>query len=197
MSWAPDIVELAPAPVAAVPLAEFATHLRAGQGFVGSGDAPELDLYARAASAAVEAMIDKALIRRRFRWSVERWVDRRCAPIPLAPVSDVHGLTLVADDGGWTAVENADWRVVRRGGRAALEGADGGPLPDVPPDGRIEVELTAGFGEDWNGVPEDLRQAVLLLGAHYHEQRHVTADPMRESPFGVRMLTARWRELRL
>ncbi|MEO1688355.1 MAG: hypothetical protein AAFU61_10660, partial [Pseudomonadota bacterium] len=82
-------------------------------------------------------------------------------------------------------------------GRAVLEGTNGRSLPEIPDGGRIEIELTAGFGETWNGVPEELRQAVLLMGAHYHEQRHVTADPMREAPFGVRMLTARWRELRL
>jgi uncharacterized phiE125 gp8 family phage protein len=188
--------ELEPAPRAAVPLAEFAAHLRLPEGFGGESEAT-LDLYARAATAAVEGMTGLALISRRFRWTVTRWRDpERVAP-PIRPVERIDAVTLIGPDGGWSAADPGEVRLIPDAFRPLLAGAGGRSLPRIPTEGRAEVELTAGFGADWNAVPEDLRQAVLMLGAHYHEQRHVTADPEKATPFGVRALLARWREPRL
>jgi len=190
------LVEIEAAPRAAVPLAEFAAHLRLGEGF-GEAEEAVLDLYLRAATAAVEGMAGLALIARRFRWTVARWRDPRRVRLPIAPVVRIDGVTVVGPDGGWTAVDAGEVRLEADAVRPRLVGARGGALPTIPVDGRAEVELTAGFGDDWNAVPEALRQAVLLLAAHYHEQRHVTVGAEDAAPFGVRALIAPFREVRL
>ena len=57
------LVELTTVPTGALPVTEFATHLHLGTGFAddGSQDAV-LEAYLRAAMAAIEARIGKALI---------------------------------------------------------------------------------------------------------------------------------------
>lgn len=53
------------------------------------------------------------------------------------------------------------------------------------------VAATEGF-ED--GVPEELRHAVLMLAAHLYANREAAADlEVREVPFGVREIVEGWR----
>ncbi|MGM0583582.1 MAG: head-tail connector protein [Pseudomonadota bacterium] len=189
------LTELEPAPRAAVPLAEFAAHLRLPEGF--GETEPALDLYARAATAAVEALTGRALIRRRFLWRVAQWRDGCREVFPVAPVASVEALELVEADGARREVDAAAYVLRPDLFRPALKGAGALSLPAIPVDGAAEVTFVAGHGADWNAVPEALRQAVLLLGAQYYEQRHVSADPAREAPHGVRALVAPWREVRL
>lgn len=189
------LTELEPAPQATVPLAEFAAHLRLPEGF--GETEPALDVYARAAAAAVEGLTGRALVARKFRWRTRRWRDACRVVLPIAPVSEIHAVTLVDAAGGWRAADPVSWVLVQDAFRPALKGAGGRRLPEIPRDGVAEVELTAGHGADWNAVPPELRQAVLLLGAQYYEQRQVSADPAREAPHGVRTLIAPWREMRL
>ncbi|MDF2232954.1 head-tail connector protein [Albimonas sp. CAU 1670] len=188
--------ELEPAPWAPIPLAELAAHLRLPEGLE-EQERGALELYARAAGAAVEGMTGKALISRKFTWTVTRWRDAFSAPLPIAPVSWIDAVTMLDAEGGWQAADPSTYVLVPSAHRPRIEGARGRALPAVPVGGRIEVELTAGFGEDWNAIPADLRQAVMLLAAQYYEQRQVTADPVREAPYGVEALVARHREIRL
>ncbi|WP_339948956.1 head-tail connector protein [uncultured Albimonas sp.] len=188
--------ELEPAPWAPIPLAELAAHLRLPEGME-VHERGALDLYARAAGAVVEGMTGKALIARKFTWTVTRWRDAFEAPMPVAPVSWINAVTLLDAEGGWQTADPSTYRLIPSAHRPRLAGARGRALPAVPTDGRIEVELTAGYGEDWNAVPADLRQAVMLLAAQYYEQRQISADPVRETPYGVEALVARHREIRL
>lgn len=180
------------------PLTEVAAHLRLAQGFEGETAAiAALEPYARAAVAAVEGMTGKALSRRRFLWTESRWRDVREAAAPVAPVAQVLAVTVVTADGARTAVDPSRYALTSDDLRSCLIGARGGPLPAIPSGGRAEIEISAGYGDDWSDVPADLGQAVLMLCAHYHEQRHVAAEPAREAPFGVRAIVARHREVRL
>ncbi len=70
-------------------------------------------------------------------------------------------------------------------------------LPGVPEGGSATVQFTAGFGSDWTDVPIDLRQAVLMLAAHYYEYRHDTGLQGGCMPFGVTSLLERYRPMRL
>ena len=100
-------------------------------------------------------------------------------------------------DGTWTAVPPTDWVLRSDAIRPCLVGPGGGPLPTIPRDGVAEIEFTAGYGDGAGGVPEALRQAVTLLAAHYHEQRHAAGGRLREIPHGVAGLISPFRQVRL
>lgn len=194
------LTELEPAPVAPVAAADLAAHLRLSTGLkpLDAEETSALEGYLRAAGAAIEARCGRALIRRRFKWTVERWRDPCREALPIAPVVQINAVTLVAPDGAWESVDGSRWRLVQDRYAPALAPASGGWLPQIPTGGVAEIEVLAGHGEDASGVPADLRQAVLMLAAHYHEQRHAAAPSGdAEIPWGVGALLAPWTRVRL
>ena len=176
-----------------LPVAEFRAHLRLGTGFADdtSGDAL-LVRYLRAAIAAIEARTGKALMSRGFRLTLDRWRWADAQALPVAPVTAVSAVTLIDAAGDETVVDPARWRLVVDRHRPQIL-ATGAVLPQVPTNGAVTVDFTAGFGAVWDAVPDDLREAVLLLAAQYYEGRTGGA-PM---PSTVAALTARWMPVRV
>jgi uncharacterized phiE125 gp8 family phage protein len=193
------LTELEAAPSGPASVEAFAEHLRLSTGLAAlqPSETAALDGILRAAGAAVESMTGRALIRRRFKWTVERWRDPCREVLPIAPVEQINAVTMVKAGGSWSAIDPSAWRLVKSQFDPALAPARGGWLPQIPTGGMAEIEMVAGHAVDPAGVPDDLRQAVLLLAAHYHEQRHVSAAPMADIPYGVGALIARWRKVRL
>lgn len=188
------LTEVAPVPDGALPVQAMKDHLRLGTGFSDDGMQDALIAgYLRAALAAVEGRIGKALIARRFSLALVRWRDRAAQALPLAPVGQVVSVTLVDGAGVAVALAGSRWRLEVDMHRPRLV-ASGSLLPEIAEGGRAEVVFDAGFGA-WDAVPADLRQAVLLLAAQYHELRHETAQAAM--PFGVMALIERWRTVRV
>jgi uncharacterized phiE125 gp8 family phage protein len=191
------LTEQAAVPVVALPVQALRDHLRLGSGFGDEGVQDALLAgYLRAALAAIEGRCAKALIARRFLWAVTRWRDDRGVALPLAPVGLIVSLVMRDAEGGAVAIDPSRWRLAPDMHRPRLV-PRGIALPAIPPQGVAEVTFDAGFG-DWEAVPPDLRQAVLLLAASYHEVRHEAG--FREEgalPFGVMRLIERWRTVRV
>jgi uncharacterized phiE125 gp8 family phage protein len=70
-------------------------------------------------------------------------------------------------------------------------------LPRIPVAGSVRIGFLAGFGPEWDDLPADLAQAVLMLASHYYEYRHETALGSGCMPFGVTALIERYRTIRL
>jgi uncharacterized phiE125 gp8 family phage protein len=192
------LTEVSAPAAAAVPVRAFAEHLRLGTGFAddGSQDAV-LELYLRAAMAAIEARLGRALIARDFAWTVTRWREEASQGLPLGPVRAVESVTLVDPDGSETAVDPESWSVIRDSQRPRLVGRFGRSLPRIPRSGHAEVRFSAGFGESWEEVPPDLRQAVFLLAAHFYERRTEGGGVAGTMPFGVLALIEAYRATRI
>ncbi len=192
------LIETSGVPEAALPVEAFRAHLRLGTGF---GDEAVQDAllggFLRAAMAAIEGRTGKVLIARGFALVLPDWRGADEQPLPVAPVLAVASVTLADRAGNETPVPPARWRLVRDTHRPRIVGAGGWLLPGVPVGGQVTVAFTAGFGPAWEDVPADLRHAVLLLAAHYHEQRHQLEQGESAMPFGVMALVERWRTLRL
>lgn len=181
---------------AALPLEEFRAHLRLGTGF--ADDAAQdavLAAHLRAALAAIEARTAKVLIARDFLWRIVawRWVDEQA--LPVAPVTALGEVAVEDRDGARSTVDPARLRLVQDMHRPRVV-ATGAMMPGIPSGGAVEIAFTAGFGS-WDEVPADLRQAVLLLAAQYHELRHEASAEAGAMPFGVAALIERWRTVRL
>ena len=192
------LTEVSAPPAAAVPVRAFAEHLALGSGFADDGaqDAV-LELYLRAAMAAIEARLGRALLAREFAWSVACWRESASQAMPIGPVGAVASVTLIATDGSEEAADPDSWSVVRDSQRPRLVGRFGRSLPRIPRSGRAEIRFTAGFGETWDEVPADLRQAVFLLAAHFYENRSETGSVAGSMPFGVLMLLESYRTTRI
>lgn len=192
------LTEVSAPPAAALPVRAFAEHLRMGRGFADDGSLDAvLEVYLRAAMAAIEARIGRALIARPFLWTVSRWREETSQALPVSPVRSVEGVTLVDAEGTSSELDPVAWSVVRDSQRPRLVGRFGRCLPRIPRSGHAEVRFTAGFSEDWEGVPADLRQATFLLAAHFFENRSETDATPGTMPFGVLVLLESYRALRI
>lgn len=190
------LIEETPIPDAALPLEAFKAHLRLGSGF-GSGDMQDgiCASFLRAAIAAVEARTGKAILTRRFILSVTQWHMRDVHVLPIAPAVAVGEVAAVEGDGTRAVVEAERYYLQRDAQRPKLRAR--ASLPNVPEGGTVEVSFEAGFAPVWADVPSDLRQAVLMLAAHYYEYRNDTGLSEGCMPFGVSSLIERFKQLRL
>ncbi|GAB1479657.1 hypothetical protein MASR2M74_22220 [Paracoccaceae bacterium] len=190
------LTELTSVPGAALPVQALKDHLRLGSGF--TDDALQnglIESYLRAAMAAIEGRIGKALIARTYKLVLEDWRQGNEQPLPVAPVSAIASVTVYDAANVATEIAANRWQLVADMARPKLA-AVGVLLPVVPMDGRAEVVFTAGFGAVWSVVPADLAQAVLLLAAQYYENRHETGQAVG-LPKAVQVLIERWRTVRV
>lgn len=189
------LTEVARLGIAALPMAAFKTHLRLGSGFADDAAADlAVEAALRAGLAAIEARTGKALIARDFSVILTGWRDEEGQALPIAPVRQIVSVTLTDGAGVGVALSPGATRLVRDLHRPRLAPA-GSYLPDVPTGGSVEIVFQAGFG-DWDAVPPDLQQAVLLLSARYYDDRSGLGGA-EAMPFGILSLIERWRNVRV
>lgn len=182
-------------PTAALPIQEFKDHLRLGTGFVDDGVQDALaEGYLRAALAAIEGRIGKALIARDFLLTLNGWRDSDARNVDCGQCSSV------GDSPG-------QCRCAERDRSQCLSAAQGQPSAPagwrgdgsaIHPDGRdggsaVHGRLWPSLGD----VPVDLAQAAFLLAAQFPENRHESAERPTALPFGVMALIERWRTVRV
>ena len=189
--------EVTTVPDAALPVEEFKAHMRLGSGF-GTDSVQDAVLvsFLRAAVTAVEARTSKVLFEREFLAGFSAWRACDAQALPMAPVSLISNVVLVDRAGTRTDVDvDAYWLdryLLCPRWRSVFT-----QLPTGPHAGMAEGVLTAGYGPAWTDIPADLRQAVLLLAAHYYEYRDETALSEGCMPFGVASLIERYKVVRL
>lgn len=190
-----NLTELTTPLAASYPVSELVDHLHLGTGFAddGSQDAV-LEAYLRAAVATIEARTGKVLLEKDFSWEITRWYSSNRQGLPVAPVSVVASVTLVSFDGSETVVDDEKYNLREDNFRPEVVA---GCLPTVPTNGTVRIEFTAGFGPDWSDVPQDMAQAVLMLAAHYYQNRGGCADADGTIPMGVQALLERYRTVRI
>lgn len=71
-----------------------------------------------------------------------------------------------------------------------------GPSRQVRSDA-ISISMTAGYGVAATDVPEDIRQAIILLVGHWYVNREASGPAMTELPFAVSALLAPHRLLEI
>lgn len=184
-------------PPEALPLDAFKAHLRLGTGFAESDlQDTVLESFLRAAMSAIEARTGKILIARSFTWTITSWRDDTGQALPVAPVTAIADVTYVKRNGDETPLAENFYQLAEDAQRPRLLPV-AGVLPAVPTGGSVRIAFEAGFGADWEDLPGDMAQAVLLLAAHYYEYRNETSMGENQMPFGVSSLIDRYRTVRL
>lgn len=180
-----------------LPVGALREHLRLNTGF--TDDTLQdgvLESALRAAIAAIEARTGKVLFARVFRWVIRAWRNPSRQPLPVAPVTEVTTLSVLARNGDVVGGGLGDVVLVEDAQRPVLAAAVTS-LPPIPMHGQVEIGFVAGFSPDWAHMPADLRQAVLLLAAYYYEGRGEIAVEDGNMPFGVSGLIGPYRTVRI
>ena len=188
------LAEMSPVASTVLPLAHLKDHLRLPDGFPddGSFDA-RLEQSLRAALATAEARTGKALFQRQFRWSFEGWGGADRMPIPAAPITSLDAVAIVDADGTTTPLGTSDFTTMTDIHKPALL-PRGAHFPALATGSMVEVLFTAGFATAWDGVPPDLREAVLILAVDYFDAPQGAAIGL---PPAVKVLLQRYRGLSL
>ncbi|MGF1550898.1 MAG: hypothetical protein ACFBWO_00155 [Paracoccaceae bacterium] len=179
-------------PVATPSAGRFAAHLRLAEGF--GDEAAEADAasaYLESAVAAIERCIGCPLVARRFSLSLSRLDRDGGLRLPLGPVAAIE-TAAVEGPSGTRALDPGIWAVEAETHRPRVSRA-GGPLAALAPGERLRLVFEAGLAPDWDRVPADLAEAVLLLAAEFHERR----DAEAVWPAAVAALVAPWTPVRL
>lgn len=148
-----------------------------------------------AARAVLEAETRRAFITQGWRLVLDAWPGATVA-LPLAPVSAVTAVTLNDADGP-RIVATSLYETALDGDSPRLTPLAGWPQPTRRVGG-IAIDFTAGYGGA-DTVPAPLKQAILLLAAHWFENREpVTLGEIAEAlPLSVAALVAPYRRVHL
>ena len=155
-----------------------------------------VSLLIASATEHVEREIGQALVNRTYRLFMDAWPTDKGADdwwdgeregsisellalgakseitLPYPPLYSVTHIKTYDDADVATTFAAANYFVdtVSQPGRVALRTGATWPVPVRLTNG-IEVQWVAGYGADWNSTPEAIRTAILLLFAHWYENR--------------------------
>lgn len=120
----------------------------------------------------IEAALGLALITQSWSYSLDRWPRTQRLNMPIRPVQAVASVRVWSSDGTSTTLPPSSFFLDGQGLPARLAWLGTGPLadPERTVNG-IEIAFTAGFGAASSDVPATIQHAILLLVAHWYENR--------------------------
>ena len=181
-----------PPPVEPLSLAEAKAHLRVTH----SDDDIYISTLINSARSTVEQFCGLALIQQSWSVFYDSWPSHGILNLPLAPILSITDLLIYGEDDVAAPIDHAHYfldaaskpcRLLLRQGRSV-------PMPGRRANG-IEIKLVAGFGATAAAVPNQLKQALLLIIADWYASRgDVDAGDL---PLSARSLLAPYRTVRL
>jgi len=152
-----------------------------------------------AARLHIEGALDIAMVTQSWSLFVDCWPEDGRVSIPVGPLKSVDSVKVYdANDTAQTVSPETyvvDLSLLRP--RLVRQAGAVWPIPGRPANG-IKIALTAGYGDTTDKVPQPIRQAVLMLAAHWYEQREpVVFERLDELPHGVADLLKPYRQVRL
>jgi uncharacterized phiE125 gp8 family phage protein len=148
-----------------------------------------VDTLIRTARAQIEAMLGLALINQVWRL-LRPWPDNGEILLPLRPAQSVTEVRAV---GAAAALPTTAWSLlIEEDGQGCVR-ID----PSVTAASSVTVTLTAGYGPTADLVPASLRHAILLLTAHWYDNRDLAKGGVSRLPEEIASLVAPFRRVRL
>lgn len=146
----------------------------------------------------IEAALGLALVTQTWRLTLDDWPHDGVIEVPMRPVQSVLAIEFASGGDGATALAPASYHVDGRAlpPRIVLT-SDAPPALEQRAEG-ISIDFVAGFGPAAEHVPAPIRQALLLLVAHWFENREPCADVASPGiPAAVSTLLMPYRMVRL
>jgi uncharacterized phiE125 gp8 family phage protein len=165
-----------------VTLAEAKAHLRVD----GSDEDDLITALVEAATSAVEEETGRALVTQTWDYAVAQPSGK--VYLPLHPVASVSTLTYYDTADSAQTLTVSDYYLFKGPDKAWLEPKDNVDWPEMK-DRADALTVTFVAGQAVADVPQALKQAVLLLVAHWFEHREAVGDTS-ELPLAYGYLTA-------
>jgi uncharacterized phiE125 gp8 family phage protein len=120
----------------------------------------------------IEAALGLAFITQGWSYFIDCWPATRDIRLPLRPVQSITAVRLYAADESIETIPADSYLLDGSGTPARLvrKASTVWPKPSRAANG-IEIAFVAGYGAAASSVPAPIRQAILLLIAHWHEHR--------------------------
>jgi uncharacterized phiE125 gp8 family phage protein len=126
----------------------------------------------------VERRARLSLIRQSWRLALPSWPEGRAVRLPFHPVLGIDEIRLTAETGPPVPVDPGRYRLDADGARLLADADLPGPAGLAP---RVEIDVSAGFGDTAAAVPEPLILAVKRLAAHWFEHRGDERQPGQDA----------------
>lgn len=151
-----------------VSLAEAKAHLRID----GTAEDALIQSLVVTSRLHIEAALGLALITQSWSYFLDRWPKAGRLVLPLRPVAAIAHIRVWDDEGTSESLDAASFLLDGHGMPPRLVAPAGmsDPTPKRVANG-IEIGFTAGFGASAADVPATIRHALLLLVAHWYENR--------------------------
>lgn len=151
-----------------VSLAEAKAHLRVD----GTAEDALIQSLVVTSRLHIEAALGLALITQGWSYFLDRWPKGGRISLPLRPVASLTHVRVWDDAVVVVSLDPADFLLDGQGMPPRLVPLAAAPprAPGRPVNG-IEVTFLAGFGPTPDDVPATIRHALLLLVAHWYENR--------------------------
>lgn len=153
-----------------------------------------------AARLHVEGVTGRALINQTWRLVLDAWPNNGAVRLPVAPFRSLVAVRAY-DEAGTAHTVGLTQFLPEAGSlpaRLLLPPVVAG-MPVLRRNLGLEIDFVAGFGPSGSDVPADLRQALLVLVAHWFEHRDavVIAGSGALVPAGIDRLMEPYRQVRL
>lgn len=186
------VLTVTPAAVAAITLQSVKDHLKVTD----NDEDTVLELYIGAAVAWAEDFTKRPFIARTLKLTIEAFPASRVIELPVPLVSAISSVKYYNEAGVLTTFDPANyWGLtgdVDGPGQVILKSSSQWPTVEEGRPRPVEVTFVAGYGDAPEFVPDDIRNAVLLMAAHLHVNRipYVTGTIVSEVPRTMESLLA-------
>lgn len=122
----------------------------------------------------IETMTQSVLINQTWRIYFDRWSPDNQMLLPVRPITSVILLKTFSDQDVPSTIDPSHYYadLVSSSPKLILRSSRTWAKPQRVANG-IEIEVIAGFGSSASDVPHPLKQAVLILLAHWYENRQI------------------------
>jgi uncharacterized phiE125 gp8 family phage protein len=145
----------------------------------------------------VEAQTRRALITQSWRLVRDAWPESgRLAVLPV-PLVTLDAVRIFRANGSTLAIDVGAFAVDAAAAPAMLAFTRGAVAAPERPAGGVEIDVTCGYGDTPEDVPEPLRQAIRMLVTHWYENRGIVGGEVAVMPATVSALIGPYRVLAL
>ena len=124
-----------------------------------------------AARIHIETTIGKVLVTESWSYFLDKWPKSKVIYFPLDPIQTIEEIRFHTTDDTFIVLSSDEYSTdfVSNHPRLLFNGTK--PAGSSQKLNQLEIRFLAGYGDTPEDVPADLKQALLMLAAHWFEQR--------------------------